>query len=464
MEDTFTTRSLSHRTKKDAIQDQIRRIQQAAELAQEKIDFATAHNEDILYAVEIVEQFLKRKHRLCYGGQAINAHLPDRYKFYDPKRSIPDYDFFTPAPEQDLRQLVNDLKKAGFQEISAREGIHEGTVKLYVDYVPVADMTEMEPALYRILSKREARFDGISYVDANTLKMMMYLELSRPRGEVDRWPKVYERLMLLNLFSRTHSTRRLTLPTHTLTQEQTERILQWTVQRQRVFAGLDLVSVYRQALQKHKKNTEWIVRSRHPILLYSPMPADDATEIQNLLESTDTSPTRYRIEHKKGHADILPAITTILRDKRPVVFLIHQTACHSYYQYPLRSTTHQHQHQHQHQHTPTIRVASVDTLITLYFSIALLNLKMLPSMEALAQQLVEISIQMRKKPKDSPFPFISLNCAGHQTTLTSLIRAKVQRMTQRKARLKEILDPTRSLDIAGKTRQSIRKPRPSKRH
>lgn len=443
MEDSFTTRPLP--TKKDTIQDQIRRIQRAAELAQEKIDYATAHDEDTLYAVEIVEQFLRRKHRLCYGGQAINAHLPDRYKFYDPKRSIPDYDFFTPAPEQDLRILVNDLKRAGFQEISAREGIHEGTVKLYVDYVPVADITEMDPTLYRLLSKREARFDGLSYVDANTLKMMMYLELSRPRGEVDRWSKVYERLMLLNLFSRTRHCSP-TPPSPTLSPPQTDYILQWVVKNRRVFAGLDLVSVYRQALKKHKKNTDWLVRSRHPILIYSPTPEDDAVALVDLLQadsnaSASASTTRYRIEtQKKGDGDILPRITTVYQNKLPILYLIHQTACHAYYQFPLRTPT----------YTDTLRIASVDTLITLYFSIGLLNHKTLHSMECLAQQLVEISIEMRKRPKDSPFPFIALNCVGHQTTLTSLVRAKVERMTARKARLRTILDPTQSLETQQK--------------
>ena len=62
-----------------------------------------------------------------------------------------------------------------------------------VDYIPVADITTIDPVLYRILSKREYRVNGISYMDIHTLRMMMYLELSRPRGEVERWPKVYER-------------------------------------------------------------------------------------------------------------------------------------------------------------------------------------------------------------------------------------------------------------------------------
>jgi hypothetical protein len=148
----------------------------------------------------VIEDFLRKKHRICYGGQAINAYLPAQHKFYDPEYSIPDYDFFTPSQHQDLKQISEALYKAGFTEISAREGMHEGTIKIYVDYIPVADMTSIDPKLYRILSKREFKLDGISYLDANSLRMLMYLELSRPRGETTRWSKVYERLALFNEF------------------------------------------------------------------------------------------------------------------------------------------------------------------------------------------------------------------------------------------------------------------------
>ena len=175
-------------------------IKQASELAQAKVDYASAHDDNIIRAIDIVEEFLRKKHRLCYGGQAINAHLPAKYKFYDPEFSIPDYDFFTPSQDSDIQVLVKDLKKAGFTEISVREGMHEGTVKIYVDFIPVADMTVIDPKLYRILSKREFRTEGISYLDANSLRMLMYLELSRPRGEVRRWEKVFERLSLFNEF------------------------------------------------------------------------------------------------------------------------------------------------------------------------------------------------------------------------------------------------------------------------
>jgi len=448
MEDTRLDASLrTLRGKRKTLDDQLERIKRAANLAQQRIDYATAHNEQVLQAVEIVEDFLRKKHRLCYGGQAINAHLPDKYKFYDPERTIPDYDFFTPNQEADLRLLVQDLKKAGFTEISAREGMHEGTVKVYVDYVPIADMTAMDPSLYRILSKREYRTDGISYLDVHTLRMMMYLELSRPRGEVERWPKVYERLMLLNTFSAPRRCPRTASASPVpLTSEHTERILQWILGKQRVFAGLDLIHIYDHSFRSRKKKGEWLIRSRKPILFYSPTPEDDAKNLREILQGVDatatTRPNRlptYRIQtyQKKGGGEILPTITVLYQGKSPVVFLVHQTACHSYFQLPLSSNA-------SHSSETTLRIASVDTLITLYFSIALLQPKWLDgtTMECLAHQLIQLSIQMRTRPDQSPFPFISLKCVGHQTTLPSLIRAKVKRMTERKQEMKRGLEPS----------------------
>ncbi len=171
----------------------------AAKEAEHKIDYDNAHREDILIAIEAVETFLRRKHRICYGGQAMNMHLPKEHKFYDPETSLPDYDFLTPDGKGDVDLLIKMLKKEGFTEISARQGMHEGTTKIYVNFIAVADVTEINPLFYQIIMKRAITIDGITYMDADTLRMMMYLELSRPRGEVGRWEKVFERLLLLNL-------------------------------------------------------------------------------------------------------------------------------------------------------------------------------------------------------------------------------------------------------------------------
>jgi hypothetical protein len=433
--------------------DQIDIIKKASEVAQSKVDYVSAHDDNVIRAIEIVENFLRKKHRLCYGGQAINAHLPSKYKFYDPNTTVPDYDFFTPQQESDIIFLVRDLKKAGFQEISVREGMHEGTIKVYVDFVPVADMTAIDPKLYRILSQREYKVDGISYLDANSLRMLMYLELSRPRGEVGRWSKVYERLALLNEFVPAKACKLRSNPFHgTMNQEQSKFTLNYIINNKRIFAGADLLQFYEKSLSSKYKNTTWILRNRKPIVFFSNDSENDAKQLRNefnLLRTYSTSeekiPYTIKTIASKG-VDILPSMKVICQGKQALVLIIDQTACHSYFHVSVG-------------HGKIIRIASMDTLITLYFSLALIQTPFfdISSMECLANHLVEISIKARNKPDDFAFPFISIQCVGHQTTLPSLIRAKVKRLTNKKLELTKILD-NKSTSLKHSTLKKKKKP------
>lgn len=441
---------------KKRFQKQLDIIKQASELAQAKVDYASAHDDNILRAIDVVEDFLRKKHRLCYGGQAINAHLPAKYKFYDPEFSIPDYDFFSPNQNADINVLVKDLKKAGFTEISVREGMHEGTIKVYVDFIPIADMTAIDPKLYRILSKREFRTDGISYLDANTLRMLMYLELSRPRGEVGRWPKVFERLSLFNEFvpSRPCQINKNAF-NGGLTKEQAEFTLHFIIEHKRIFAGADLLDFYNAALKYGKQKNNWILTSKKPILFFSTDSNADAKQIQEEFNFLLTKKMggfnqseRKNDDNSKGKApsalmpnkpitiksyssngvDLIPSMKVITQGNHSLVFIIDQTACSSYFNIPISDGK-------------IMRIASMDTLITLYFGLGLFDSKFfdMGSMECLANKLVQISIKARETPDTFVFPFISIKCTGHQTSLPSLIRAKVKRITQKKMELKQLL-------------------------
>jgi hypothetical protein len=446
-------------------------IKQASEVAQKKIDYASAHDDNIIMAISVVEDFLRKKHRLCYGGQAINAHLPAKYKFYDPEFSIPDYDIMTPDQNSDIITLTKDLKKAGFTEISVREGMHEGTIKVYVDFIPVADMTAIDPKLYRILSKREYRLDGISYLDANTLRMLMYLELSRPRGEVGRWEKVFERLSLFNEFvpsSPCRITREIFRGS--LTKEQIQYVVDFIIENKRIFAGANLLEFYDHALKYKKQQHDWVFTSKKPIIFFSADATADAkllqSELNYLLTEKGSSkggsdnikvaplglkpialdatlkkdPITIKSLSSKG-VDIIPSMKIITQGNKALVFIIDQTACNSYFNIPVSDGK-------------IMRIASMDTLITLYFSLGLVDNKYfdMGSMECLANQLVQISIKARENPDTFVFPFISIKCTGHQTTLPSLIRAKVKRITQKKLELKELLKNKNTVNMArGKT-------------
>ena len=152
----------------------------------------------ILEIIRIVEQFLKDKKRICYGGTAINNILPKKDQFYDKKVEFPDYDFFSPDAMNDAKRLADIYFKKGFNEVEAKAGVHHGTYKVYVNFTPVADITFLTPEIYKSLLHKAIVVDGIYYAPPDYLRMAMYLELSRPLGDTSRWEKVLKRLTLLN--------------------------------------------------------------------------------------------------------------------------------------------------------------------------------------------------------------------------------------------------------------------------
>ena len=67
-----------------------------------------------------MENFLRVRKRICYGGTAINALLPPQDQFYDMNVELPDYDFFSPDPLKDAKDLADIYYKKGFTKIEAK--------------------------------------------------------------------------------------------------------------------------------------------------------------------------------------------------------------------------------------------------------------------------------------------------------------------------------------------------------
>ncbi len=390
-------------------------IKAAADEAQDIIDYSAAHDEEILYAIDIVETFLRRTHRICYGGQAINAYLPEKYKFYDPLKSIPDYDFLTPDGKSDVRELVRKFKEAGFTEIGVRPGMHEGTMKIYINYTPVADVTEINPEFYRKLFERSTDIYGVQYIDVNSLRMMMYLELSRPRGEVGRWEKVFERLELLNMHLPLKCTRVRGQRRGAGKKEQRKHILDFIVYEQRVLVGADIVSFYKNRVKKTVK-IDWFIKRKEPLLFYSQKAEDDCVTLKRQLEKYGGD---IDIEVVPSEAEFFPKVVLIRLNGVVIAGAVQESACHAYNTVELDSGR-------------NLRIGSFDTLITLYLSLTFqkkLESTFDESILCLVQQLVELQ-RIYRAMKKPIFPFISIHCSGHQKQLSSLLREKVERIRQ----------------------------------
>ena len=149
--------------------------------------------------IRIVEHYLKKNDLLCYGGTAINNLLPKSEQFYDLNVEIPDYDFYSSNAIEHTKRLTDIYSKHGYYA-EAKPGVHHGTYKVFVNYIPMADITQMDKIMFDNLFDSSIEINEIRYVPPNFLRASMYLELSRPKGDVDRWEKVMKRLRLLNKY------------------------------------------------------------------------------------------------------------------------------------------------------------------------------------------------------------------------------------------------------------------------
>ena len=135
-----------------------------------------ANSDDVKQMIQILENFLIRKKLICYGGTAINNILPKYAQFYDRDIEVPDYDFFSQNALEDAKELADIFYAAGYLETEAKSGVHKGTYKVFVNYIPMADITQLHPDIYKSIGKDTVTIAGIRYAPPNYLRMSMYLE------------------------------------------------------------------------------------------------------------------------------------------------------------------------------------------------------------------------------------------------------------------------------------------------
>ena len=173
-------------------------LREAVDIVEKKKGEAITHDPKVKKIISIVEDFIADKKLVCYGGTAINNILPEDAQFYNKDLELPDYDFYSDNALDHAKELADIYYKAGYEDVEAKSGVHHGTYKVFVNFTGIADITQMEPALFNAISRDAIVKSGIRYAPPDFLRMAMYLELSRPDGDVSRWEKVQKRLTLLN--------------------------------------------------------------------------------------------------------------------------------------------------------------------------------------------------------------------------------------------------------------------------
>jgi hypothetical protein len=333
-------------------------------------------------STRIVEAFLKSHRVMCYGGTAINNLLPKEEQFYGPDET-PDYDFFSETPQEHGMELANQLSAAGIESVEVKPGVHLGTYKVFADYHGVADITFIIPKIFNQLWNEKLTRHGLHYVPPDFLRMSMYLELSRPEGDVSRWEKVYTRLSLLN---RRYPITCKNVPTapDELSAEQKRATLEMLKHNPIVLLGFSAVS-------RHEKKAVWYT----PVTLLAEK------------ETIDKLTKGHKVETHEA-SEILPARTDILDNEGAVLYQFYETqACHSY-----------------HTTGEGIRIASIPTLVMFFMALIYSGESRddVSRLLCVAQRLVELA---DNKPKRRFALLTPSQCLGVQKELLELRRERV---------------------------------------
>jgi len=349
-------------------------------------DKKAAANPITKQSLSIVHQFLKDYSVMCYGGTAINNLLPPEDRFYDPETTVPDYDFYSRTPQEHAMTLADKLSAAGILSVEVKPGMHLGTFKVFADYEGVADITHLDKDIFERLWNEKMVVDGIHYVTPNFLRLSMYLELSRPRGDVSRWKKVYERLMLLN----THYP--MVCPSHTQ-KEETPATEENRKEVESILKNHNVVLLGITASQIHQDRTpKWSA----PITILA-----EAKTLETLANGKKT-------EVHTG-SEILPAHTDIFDKEGNVMVRVHETAaCHSY-----------------HTMASGIKIASIPTMLQFVFAYMYSGVDEdeITHLMCVAQRLVDLANHKEKRRYALLTP---VDCLGTQETLMDMKKHKAE--------------------------------------
>ena len=387
----------------------------AIDKAEKQLGKDVVNSPETIKIVNVVENFLRRKKLVAYGGTAINSILPKEDQFYNMEYELPDYDFFTPNALDDAKELCDIYVKEGFLEVEAKNGVHEGTYKVYVNFMPVADVTYLHKDIFNAIKKEAIRVAGIYYAPPNFLRMSMYLELSRPAGEISRWEKVLKRLTLLNKNYplKAHNCGEVDferkMEDRTNVDEIYETVRDTLIDQGVVFFGgyaMTLYSSYMpRALQrKFEKNPDFDVLSEDP---------ETTSEIlKERLQ--DIGIKSVKIFKKPAIGEIVAPHYEIRVGPDTVAFIYQPIACHSYNVIKI--------------HGSTIKIATIDTMLSFYlaFLYAARDYYDPDRILCMAQYLFKVQQQNRLRQKGLLKRF-SINCYGHQLTMEEIRAQKSEK-------------------------------------
>ena len=401
-------------------------LRQSVDNAQFKTTQEEMKSSEIKIIFDILEDFIKRKKLILYGGTAINNILPKKDQFYDKRYVLPDYDMYSYNAMNDSKELVDLYSFNNFNECEAKAGVHDGTYKVYVNFIPVADITQIPKPLFESIKKDAIKVDEMLHSPPNLLRMSMYLELSRPFGDVSRWEKVLKRLILLNKHYplKAKNCNNVNFQRNLKISENKEKkiyniLKKVFIDEKVVFFGSYALSKYSQYMSrklsdKFKNKPDFDVLSENPL--------EVSNKIKKIFSENDINDFDIVRHNKIG--EIIPEHYEIKIENNTVAFIYKPIACHSYNIIKNGKIS--------------LKIATIDTMLSFYLAFIYVDSEYYDTNRILcmSKYLFEVQAKNRLAQKGVLKRF-STNCYGHQKTLKEIFSEKSEKFKKIKKNSRE---------------------------
>lgn len=379
------------------------------------------NSEDIQKMLKIVENFIMNKQLICYGGTAINNILPKYAQFYKRDIEIPDYDFYSANALNDAKELADIYYKNGYKDVEAKTGIHHGTFKVFVNYIPIADITYMNKIIYDTISKEAITIAGIKYAPPNFLRMGMYLELSRPAGDVSRWEKVMKRLNLLNqYFPLTTERNCSTIDFHNIINDNMNDYEKINIILRNAF--IDNGVIFFGGYSTHLYSEYIDDKQPTDILLGIPdfdVLSEDHERCATIIKETliRNNVNNVQLIHHKRIDDIIPEHIEVQVGKNSLAYIYKPIACHSYNKIQIDEKT--------------VNIATIDTILAFYLCFLYADMPYYDKDRLLCIAIYLFNIEQKNKLEQRGIlKRFSIDCYGKQTTLEDMRSLKSDKFNE----------------------------------
>jgi hypothetical protein len=394
----------------------------AVDKAEEKIARRVVNSEDVQKIIDVVEDFIKRKKLICYGGTAINNILPEEDRFYNKEIEVPDYDFFSQNALSDAKELADIYYEKGFIDVEAKSGQHHGTYKVFVNYMAVADITHIPNEIFSSLKNDAISVNGILYAPPNFLRMSMYLELSRPAGDTSRWEKVLKRLTLLNKnYPITDiNCNNIDFQREMSNKKDSDKIYE-TVKNTLINQGVVFFGGFAEVLYSHymPKNLREKLENDADFDVLSNNPEKTADVVKERLN--DNGIQNIKIIKREPVGEIVPEHYEVKVGKDSILFIYKPIGCHSYNNIIL--------------HGKKLKIATIDTMLSFYLAFLYANKpyynQFIDRILCMSKFLFVVQQKNRLSQKGLLRRF-SITCYGHQESIEEMKAEKAAKYKELK--------------------------------